>query len=239
MIHMRYRMVCKCRIQLWCNAGNVSWWSAGTPGVVECFVSAVERCERGWGLPEVVGVCLPVCVCVCVYESVSVGACVPVVYVYACRVLIVSAAPRCRWSNAGWQETRKDREREAGRLWGRQTREIGKEVRRHDAGGEERTGGGKTMNTDEKSGGSWEFLQVNFWHRGVSPTQSSVDLFYPPNLIFFPLPLISASLFLWPPPTGTLEGGRRWLFRDDWSAEGGGTDGGIRSLEVEQCVEQN
>lgn len=36
------------------------------PGVVECFVSAVERCgkkkkEEG-GLPEVVGVCLPVCV---------------------------------------------------------------------------------------------------------------------------------------------------------------------------------
>lgn len=113
MIHMWYRMVCKCRIQLWCNAGNVSWWSAGTPGVVECFVSAVERCERGWGLPEVVGVCLPVCVCV--YESVSVGACVPVVYVYACRVLIVGAAPRCRWSNAGWQETWKDREREGGR----------------------------------------------------------------------------------------------------------------------------
>lgn len=134
---------------------------------------------------------------------------------------------------------RTEREREAGRLWGRQTRERGKEVRRHDAGGEERTGGGKTMNTDEKSGGSWELLQVNFWHRGVSPTQSSVDLFCPPNLIFFPLPLISASLFLWPPPTGTLEGGRRWLFRDDWSAEGGGTDGGIRSLEVEQCVEQN
>lgn len=27
---------------------------------------------------------------------------------------------------------------------------------------EERTGGGETVNTDEKSGGSREFLQVNF-----------------------------------------------------------------------------
>lgn len=60
------------------------------------------------------GGCVSPCV-VCVYESVSVGACVPVVYVYACRVLIVGAAPRCRWSNAGWQETRKDTEREGGR----------------------------------------------------------------------------------------------------------------------------
>lgn len=185
------------------------------------------------------GGCVSPCV-VCVYESVSVGACVPVVYVYACRVLIVGAAPRCRWSNAGWQETRKDREREGGR---EVVREADKRKRER---GEEawcRRRGENRRRKDheyrwEKRGKLGAFAG-EFLTPGSFSDPIKCRSFLPPQSNFFPLPLISASLFLWPPPTGTLEGGRRWLFRDDWSAEGGGTDGGIRSLEVEQCVEQN
>ena len=49
-----------------------------------------------------------------------------------------------------------------GRRETERKRKPEREVRRHDAGGEERTGGGETVNTDEKRGGSREFLQVNF-----------------------------------------------------------------------------
>lgn len=41
-------------------------------------------------------------------------------------------------------------------------REGGKEVGKHDGGGKEGTGGGETLNTDEKSGGGREYLQVIF-----------------------------------------------------------------------------
>ena len=51
-----------------------------------CFVSAVERCEKGRGAAGSRGRVSPyVCVCVCVCACVCV-----------CRILIVSAALHCR-----------------------------------------------------------------------------------------------------------------------------------------------
>lgn len=100
-----------------------------------------------------------------------------------------------------------------------------REVRRHESGGE-------TMNTDEKSGGSREFVQVELRHQeGVSPVQSCLQLCPRcASLLFHPYLLFVSSMWdtdKWEEMTlqRRLEPMRRR------------TDGGIQSVGVEDGAE--
>lgn len=97
--------------------------------------------------------CLCACMCVCVQSSDC--QCCTTVQVEQCRVISDTEGQRWWWRK-GRGEVVKETELEKGKKGGRERGEEAWCRRETGRTGEE------TVNTDEKSGGSREFLQVNF-----------------------------------------------------------------------------